>query len=151
MRTRRFVKNVSKYLIGKDVQYLEIGVFRGSTIKWVSEVTGPKSKCIGVDPWEFKLGSRRIFPDDTHGKAKWAAMISNLRKIQHSSKGKIQLIKGYSQEVLPYKFKKNQFDFIYVDGHHTIHAVMRDFCMAWPLLKVGGVMNFDDYLMRNSD
>lgn len=38
-----------------------------------------------------------------------------------------------------------QFDFIYVDGDHAGEAAMTDACMAWGLLKVGGIMMFDDY------
>jgi predicted O-methyltransferase YrrM len=37
------------------------------------------------------------------------------------------------------------FDFIYIDGDHTAGAVLTDACMAWPLLKSGGIMLFDDY------
>jgi len=37
------------------------------------------------------------------------------------------------------------FDFIYIDGDHTAPAVLTDACMAWPLLKSGGIMLFDDY------
>ena len=39
-----------------------------------------------------------------------------------------------------------QFDFIYIDGSHTAPDVMTDACMAFGLLKKGGIMLFDDYL-----
>ena len=39
-----------------------------------------------------------------------------------------------------------QFDFIYIDGSHTAPDVMTDACMAFGLLKSGGIMLFDDYL-----
>jgi hypothetical protein len=38
------------------------------------------------------------------------------------------------------------FDFIYIDGSHTAPDVLTDACMAFPLLKRGGVMLFDDYM-----
>jgi predicted O-methyltransferase YrrM len=38
-----------------------------------------------------------------------------------------------------------QFDFIYVDGDHTGEGAMTDACMAWGLLRKGGIMLFDDY------
>ena len=41
--------------------------------------------------------------------------------------------------------KESEFDFIYIDGDHTAPAVLTDACMAWPLLKKGGIMLFDDY------
>jgi predicted O-methyltransferase YrrM len=41
--------------------------------------------------------------------------------------------------------ERKEFDFIYIDGDHTAPAVLTDACMAWGLLKKGGVMLFDDY------
>jgi predicted O-methyltransferase YrrM len=38
------------------------------------------------------------------------------------------------------------FDFIYIDGSHIAKDVLTDACMAWPLLKKGGLMVFDDYM-----
>lgn len=37
-----------------------------------------------------------------------------------------------------------KFDYIYVDGLHDYDGVWRDFVAAWPLLKEGGHMVFDD-------
>ena len=41
------------------------------------------------------------------------------------------------------------FDFIYIDGSHTAPDVMTDACMAWGMLKHGGIMLFDDYLWED--
>jgi predicted O-methyltransferase YrrM len=41
---------------------------------------------------------------------------------------------------------KYVFDFIYVDGSHAPDDTLADACMAFGLLKQGGVMLFDDYL-----
>jgi len=37
------------------------------------------------------------------------------------------------------------FDFIYIDGSHQAPDVITDACMAWQLLKTGGIILFDDY------
>ncbi len=47
---------------------------------------------------------------------------------------------------LIYLFEKEAFDLIYVDAGHMATETMTDACMAWPLLKKGGLMIFDDYL-----
>ena len=44
-----------------------------------------------------------------------------------------------------------EFDFIYIDSDHSPTAVLADAVLAWPLLKVGGVMIFDDYLWLPPD
>jgi predicted O-methyltransferase YrrM len=41
--------------------------------------------------------------------------------------------------------RKQTYDFIYIDGVHSSDGVLTDACMAWGLLKKGGVMLFDDY------
>jgi predicted O-methyltransferase YrrM len=38
------------------------------------------------------------------------------------------------------------FDAIYIDGSHQAPDVLTDACLAFLLLKVGGIMIFDDYL-----
>ena len=42
----------------------------------------------------------------------------------------------------------NSFDFIYVDGSHLAPDVLLDATLGFNLLKVGGVMGFDDYTWR---
>lgn len=46
----------------------------------------------------------------------------------------------------PGKPVKPKYDFIYIDGSHIAKDVLTDACMAWPMLKKGGIMVFDDYL-----
>lgn len=41
---------------------------------------------------------------------------------------------------------RGSYDLVYVDGSHLARDVLTDACMAWPLLKTGGFMVFDDYL-----
>lgn len=41
---------------------------------------------------------------------------------------------------------REHFDMIYIDGSHFAHDVLSDAVLAFPLLKVGGHMFFDDYL-----
>lgn len=41
---------------------------------------------------------------------------------------------------------ENKFDFIYVDGLHLSQDVLYDALLSFDLLKVGGILIFDDYL-----
>lgn len=43
------------------------------------------------------------------------------------------------------------FDFIYIDGNHAPDMALTDACMAWGLLRKGGVMLFDDYKYPHED
>ena len=41
-------------------------------------------------------------------------------------------------------------DFIYVDGSHQAHDVLCDAILSFKLLRVGGIVCFDDYLWGRS-
>ena len=66
-----------------------------------------------------------------------------------AKKIKFTKLKGESDFLLS-KFitekKFNYFDFIYVDGSHQAQDVLFDAIMAFKLLKIKGVIAFDDYL-----
>ena len=44
--------------------------------------------------------------------------------------------------------KINYFDFIYIDGSHQAPDVLSDAVLGFKLLKIGGVMAFDDYIWQ---
>ena len=50
-----------------------------------------------------------------------------------------------SGDILKSDFEKDTFDFIYIDGSHTAYDVLQDAVLTHPLLKVGGVLIFDDF------
>jgi predicted O-methyltransferase YrrM len=41
--------------------------------------------------------------------------------------------------------EQDYFDIIYIDADHKASSVLEDAILAFPLLKPGGVMIFDDY------
>ena len=156
VNTKRFSENFSPYISeyqDKKTMFLEIGVFKGNTSMWIADnvLKHPESKLIGVDPWEWSIMPRNRYPDDDIGKKSFADLLVHIDNILKKYNGRIKYFRGYSQDVLlnPF-FVPKMFDCMYIDGHHTIHSVMRDFVLSWPLLKDGGIMIFDDYLMRRS-
>ena len=149
--TRRFFANfklIMEEFKNKPTSFLEIGVFQGYTAEWVLEniLKHPDSRYIGIDPWErFKVFKKRF---DTEEKWK-LEMLDRIDMLRNKYAGKAEFIKGFSQEVLlQEKIRKNKYDIIYIDGNHTSIAVINDFVLSWPLLKIGGIMIFDDYLYR---
>ena len=58
---------------------------------------------------------------------------------------RIEIISGWSTEILP-KMTATKFDVIYVDGGHSFDTVLQDALLSWPLLKLNGIIIFDDYL-----
>lgn len=47
--------------------------------------------------------------------------------------------------------KRNYFDFIYIDGSHIAADVLCDAVLSFRLLRVGGIIAFDDYLWSEDD
>ncbi len=59
--------------------------------------------------------------------------------------------KGYSDIAMYEMLAKGMFgyfDFIYVDGSHTAPDVLLDAVLAFKLVRVGGIIGFDDYSWR---
>ncbi|MEW5861655.1 MAG: class I SAM-dependent methyltransferase [Cyanobacteriota bacterium] len=57
---------------------------------------------------------------------------------------KVRKIVGKSQQILrslPFYF----YDFVYIDGSHLASDVLEDAVLSWALVKVGGMIIFDDY------
>jgi len=122
-----------KHLKGKpNIHALEIGSFEGRSALWFLEniLTDATSTITCVD----------LFI----GKTYEAQFDHNIRV---STLGKkVGKIKGSSQTILR-QLKLNRYDFIYIDGSHLAVNVLMDAVLSWDLLKVGGIIIFDDYLM----
>lgn len=115
-------------------RYLEVGSFQGMSAHWVAK-TYPLAKLTCIDTFE---GS-----------------------VEHQSGAKLELQKYFDHNLKPFKKRvtkkvgysndklrslpKEHYHVIYLDGDHHARAVLEDAVLAFPLLKTGGIMIFDDY------
>ena len=139
----------------KPGKILEIGSFEGRSACYLIEkcaalVEGEISITC-VDTWEGSIEHRagapvapvmgdveRRFDRNTRLALAKAARPVALRKLKQNSRDALAgLIAAGAQE---------SFDLIYIDGSHEAPDVLADATMAFPLLRVGGTMIFDDYL-----
>jgi predicted O-methyltransferase YrrM len=113
-----------------DFRYLEIGVYEGRSLLWMLDnvLTHPSSRATGIDPFLEKK-SEGIFR-------------ANLEQSGHAER--VTVIVGYSQVELR-KLPLNSFDVVYIDGSHTADDVLSDATSSFDLLRIGGLMIFDDY------
>lgn len=124
------IANWTRWLQGysgkPDIRALEVGSWEGRSAVWLMKniLTGDGAALDCIDYGE----KADVFKTNT---APWS--------------DRVTLHTGLSQDVMP-TFKGKKYDFIYIDGDHTPFGVMRDAALAWPLLKVGGLVIFDDYL-----
>ena len=126
---------------------MEIGSYEGLSATYLIDrctAFGPL-RLYCVDTWAgaVDLPPERMAGVETRFDANVALAIENvggnvsLHKIKQRST--IALAKMIADGEAP-------FDLIYIDGSHTAADVLTDAVLAFQLVRVGGVMIFDDYL-----
>lgn len=143
-----FSKSISHWekVLGKfkdkdSILALEIGSWEGRSSIWLCEniLTG-KGCCLScIDTFH---GSEENSPESVKGL--FARFKHNTSKFVE--KGVIRIFKGYSQYILcDLVSEGKKYDIIYIDGSHQARDVLTDTTLSWLLLKIGGVLIFDDY------
>ena len=126
-------------------RFLEIGSYEGRSAAWIVEnmmdEKGGHVDC--VDTWG---GGEEHTTDDMRGTEE--RFSQNMQLAIRNTRHTYFKIKKTSTDALAQLIydRVPPYDFIYIDGAHTADQVLQDACMAWPLLKVDGIMVFDDYL-----
>ena len=131
-------------------EFLEIGSFEGRSAVWIVENMMQDGDILGcIDTWEG--GEEHGEEDMGTVKERFDHNIAILRDKyperyidQYKNTSTVALA-----EIMHGSWRSPTLDFIYIDGSHRAPDVLTDACMAWPLLKVGGLMVFDDYMWGN--
>ncbi len=119
------------------LKMLEIGSFEGNSSCFILE-TFPNSSLTCVDTWAGSDEHKTLKMSNVEQNfdANTAAYVNRLTKFKGTS------LSFFERQTL----RSGSFDFIYVDGSHYIDDVLIDALCCFSLLKVGGLMIFDDYL-----
>jgi predicted O-methyltransferase YrrM len=129
------------------VRALEIGSFEGRSTVWLLEniLTHETAQIDCIDTFE---GSVEHMGMGLDLRGLLGRFLDNIEPY----KEKVRWIRGQSQWVLRAdrwtlgRFAPGEYDFIYVDGSHKAADVLEDAVLSFRLLKVGGLMIFDDYI-----
>jgi predicted O-methyltransferase YrrM len=137
----------------QPARILEVGSYEGASVCYLIETLAPRHplEIHCIDTW---LGSPEHKGIDMQ--AVEARFQRNLERITSVFPERVNLRvhKGLSCVKLARLLadgKQGYFDFIYIDGSHQAPDVLCDAVLAFQLLKIGGVIVFDDYLWRESD
>jgi predicted O-methyltransferase YrrM len=130
---------------GYPLHMLEIGCHEGMSAVWMLEnvLKHPGSRLTCVDPFvDMDEGTTEM--PNTLQLFKRNALVNFVEKVD--------LHVDYSSTVLKKFALANQmFDIVYVDGDHHAVNVLEDAILAFRLLKVNGIMIFDDYMGGGQD
>lgn len=138
---------------------LEIGSFEGRSTCWLLQnALRPNGSMYCIDTWQ---GSREITNEQMHGVLQ---RFKHNVKLARGSDQKLFITQNDSTIALASLIGNHMlvpisngfppvgsFDFIYVDAGHLASEALTDAVMAWPLLRPGGMMIFDDYAWRLQD
>lgn len=127
------------------LNFLEIGCFEGRATNYLLEnvLTGNGCKIHVIDIFSDLLEESGQKSDSNYDFSK---MYENFVHNTQEHSDRIVIHNGPSERILKTDFQNNSFDFIYIDGSHATPDVLQDAILCHPLLKVGGLMLFDDYL-----
>ncbi|MEG4573087.1 tetratricopeptide repeat protein [Microcoleus sp. N3A4] len=109
-----------------DFQVVEIGSFQGMSACWLLDniLTHPTAKITCIDLY---------FQEHFKGNIVKTGVAEKVIELQ-----------GYSQELLV-TLASEYYDIAYIDGCHKPTSALQDAILSWRLVKVGGLMIFDDY------
>jgi hypothetical protein len=137
----------------KPTKVLEVGSYEGASacylITRVAQDAPLEIHC--VDTWEGGIEHKPGGYAETDMKSVEGRFHYNVQLAIDSVPHAVDLVvhKDSSDSALARLLagnKRNYFDFIYIDGSHQAPDVLTDAVLAFPLLRVGGVLAFDDYL-----
>jgi hypothetical protein len=128
-----FEKNDFK---NKPIKALEVGSWEGMSSLYILSAL-PKATLISVDTWQGA--------DEHQGSSTLQTIESNFDKNIEAYRDRSTKFKGTSFNFFNEYVVKDSFDLIYIDGSHHTDDVIIDAIKGFELLKVGGIMIFDDY------
>jgi predicted O-methyltransferase YrrM len=132
-------------------KFLEIGSFEGRSTVWIVEnMMEDNGEIYCIDTWSggeehSELDMSEVEERFNHNRQ----VLMDKFAHRHITRGKGTSVEQLAEWLRPSVVPAQIFDFIYIDGSHIAKDVLTDACMAWPLLKTGGIMVFDDYMWGN--
>ncbi len=134
-----------KVLSGREKKtnvVIEIGIFLGDSTLWFLDnmMSNKDSRLYSIDTFQ---GSPEYGIDFDRVKDKFFQRVEN-----HPKKSQLHVIEKDSYNGLLELNKSliDKCDIIYIDGSHVAADVITDITLAWRLIKIGGIIIFDDYV-----
>lgn len=144
------------HLAGTSCKGIEVGSFEGRSALWFVQniCTHPESFLLCIDPHDYRDEKCVIPGGGTHidHQFDWTEI---KRRFEHNlapwlTGRRVRLVSKPSRIALGTLDSVALYDFIYLDGSHLAPCVLEDAVLAWPHLRPGGILIFDDYRWRQN-
>lgn len=120
-------------------EVLEIGSFVGGSASLFLTLL-PEARIVCVDPFTGDLHGGEAYNGDV------ATIEQRFDEALAPFPGRVEKTRSRSVPALDaLAVQGRRFDVIYIDGSHRHDDILVDSLLAWPLLRVGGLMMWDDY------
>lgn len=138
-----------------SINFLEIGTYTGMSLIgfikfFISKFNFINIKADVIDYWSnYFEDDQEKFINELDVKGAFHRNIDRYNFNQYIN----NIYIGKSQDILFDMLNNfsNYYDFIYIDGSHTLIDSYMDLFLSWKLLKVNGILGIDDYLFNVND
>ena len=141
-------KCLAQFQHKNDVHFLEIGSYEGRSACWLLQniLTHESASITCIDTFTPSVFLQKIHKEEriAHDNPFSQNFDWNIRAID--AVDRVIKLKGCSQTVLR-TLPMDYYDCIYIDGSHIAKDVLEDAVLSWALLKEGGLLIFDDYVL----
>lgn len=127
----------------KEIQGIEIGTSNGDSAKAMLSAVKNITKLYTIDAWAHVDGAEfeASFPQERLNESK---RIAHKLLETFIENGRCEIIHAASDDAVIY-FNDEQFDFVWIDGHHSYDQVMKDVLQYNKFVKKGGICGGHDY------
>jgi len=110
---------------------VEIGVYEGFTTAILAQAMAPDGVLHAIDP--FTGGRLGIC---------WGKYVAKREVARANQSGRVEFVEKFSHEAAP--IIKGEFDFVFIDGDHSLAGIQRDWTDWSPRICPAGIMALHD-------
>lgn len=122
---------------------LEVGSWEGRSTCWIIDhlLTDSSARITCIDSFQGSVEHTDLYSPE---------LIETVEErfdrniVRTGSPEKVRKLVGRSQHILR-SLVPDSFHLVYIDGSHIASDVLEDAILAWRLVKIGGIIVFDDY------
>ncbi len=132
----------------KPLKILEIGSFEGrSACHLIEKCSGyGPLELVCVDTWQGGMEHDKSLMGEVERRFDSNIAIARARAATSVEVRKVKAVSAVGLAGIIHVEGPGRYDLVYIDGSHQAPDVLTDAVMSFQLLRVGGLMFFDDYL-----